>query len=81
MLKKYKTEITQYSQNISLIANCNAITFVNTGTTNMYVDKYLLIPGQSIGVSGNNDEIDITHYNLQFTNNLGNCSVIRKIFV
>jgi len=80
-MQKYTTDIQVYTQNDSVIANCNAITFQNTGTTNVKVLGYTIIPGTSLSISGNAGELDITKYDIIFAANVGDLTVIRKIFV
>lgn len=77
----YRTEFTQYSQNTSIIGNCNAITFINTGTINVQVNQFVLVPDAQLTIGGNENEIDVTNYQINFqgaTN--GVISVIKKIF-
>jgi phage gp45-like len=77
----YRTEFTQYTQNTSIIGNCNAITFINTGTINVQVNQFLLEPDAQLTIGGNENEVDVSTYFLNFqgaTN--GVISVIKKIF-
>jgi len=81
MDRNYKVEFMQYSnQNIQIISNCNAITFINNGTTYpIIINNILEIPvGGSIAIEGNADEIDTTTYNLTVHES---CIVLRKIFL
>jgi hypothetical protein len=77
----YRTEFTQYTQNTSITANCNSITFINTGTINVQVNQFVLTPDAQLTIGGNEKEIDVTNYQINFqgaTN--GVISVIKKIF-
>ena len=81
MDRKYKVEFTQYSeQNIQINSNCNAITFINNGTTlPIIINNILEIPiGGSIAIEGNENEIDTTVYNLVAKES---CIVLRKLFL
>lgn len=80
-MQNYYTEILQYASNYNLISNCNAISFTNTGTVNLFVNKYLLIPGAVLSIAGNAGEIDKTEYKINFPANSGECTVIRKIYI
>lgn len=76
-----ETKVFYTSQNIG--SDCNDITFINQGTTNFTIMDVLLLPNQSLRISGNAGEIDTTQYILTFdtlisTGNL--CTVIRKLF-
>jgi hypothetical protein len=76
-----ETKVFYTSQNIG--SDCNDITFINQGTTNFTIMDVLLLPNQSLRISGNAGEIDTTIYILTFdtlisTGNL--CTVIRKLF-
>jgi hypothetical protein len=76
-----ETKVFYTSQNIE--SDCNDITFINQGTTNFTIMDVLLLPNQSLRITGNNGEIDTTTYILTFdtlisTGNL--CTVIRKLF-
>ena len=76
-----ETKVFYTSQNIG--SDCNDITFINSGTTNFTIMDVLLLPNQSLRISGNAGEIDTTQYILTFdtlisTGNL--CTVIRKLY-
>ena len=76
-----ETKVFYTSQNIS--SDCNDITFINQGTTNFTIMDVLLLPNQSLRITGNAGEIDTTQYILTFdtlisTGNL--CTVIRKLY-
>jgi len=83
MFQKFyvETKVFYSSQNIE--SNCNDITFINQGTTNFTIMDVLILPNQSLRITGNAGEIDTTTYLLTFdtlvsTGNL--CTVIRKLF-
>jgi len=81
MDRKYKVEFIEYTnQNVQVISNCNAITFINNGTTQaIKINNILEIPvGGSIAIEGNENEIDVTTYNLVV---LESCIVLRKLFL
>jgi Na+-transporting NADH:ubiquinone oxidoreductase subunit NqrF len=81
MDRKYKIEFTQYNeQNIQVISNCNAITFINNGATlPIIINNVLEIPvGGSIAIEGNENEIDTTTYNVVVKET---CIVLRKLFL
>lgn len=77
-MRKYFVDIIQYGSNNTIVSNCNSISFVNTGTVNAEVNKYILIPGASLTITGNADEIDTTNYQISFTGGTGILTVIRK---
>jgi len=81
MDRKYKIEFTQYNeQNIQVISNCNAITFINNSATlPITINNVLEIPvGGSIAIEGNENEIDTTVYNVIVKES---CIVLRKLFL
>ena len=81
MDRKFKIEFTQYNeQNIQVISNCNAITFINNGATlPITINNVLDIPvGGSIAIEGNENEIDTTTYNVVVKET---CIVLRKLFI
>jgi Na+-transporting NADH:ubiquinone oxidoreductase subunit NqrF len=80
MDRKYKIEFTQYNnQNIEVISNCNAITFINNGTLAIVINNILEIPaGGSVAIEGNANEIDTTTYNVIVRDT---CIVLRKLFL
>jgi hypothetical protein len=81
MDRKYRIEIQQYQQNYNVISQCNNITFINNGAINVQINQFTLVPNASLSIGGNENEIDITVYNVSFqgaTN--GNLIVIKKIF-
>ena len=76
-----ETKVFYISQNIE--SNCNDITFINQGTTNFTIMDVLILPNQSLRITGNTGEIDTTTYTLTFDTSIstGNlCTVIRKLF-
>lgn len=81
MIVKYKIEILQYTVNTRIIANCNAITFINiSAATNVKVNNHTIVPGDSLSIEGNNFEEDITEYYLNFDTAInGIIEVIRKV--
>ena len=81
MDRKYRIEIQQYQQNYNVTSQCNNITFINNGTINVQIGTFILVPNASLAIGGNENELDITVYNVSFqgaTN--GNLIVIKKIF-
>jgi hypothetical protein len=79
-MKQYIVDVIQYATNNTLTSNCNAITFINTGTTNCFISKFLLAPNASLSISGNENEIDVTTYPISFTGGTGILTVIRKFY-
>lgn len=81
-MKKYKIELMQYNQTTQIASNCNGITFINTGTINVEINKFVLVPGASISIGANEGEIDATDYNVSFGGATdGGIVVIKKIYV
>jgi len=81
MDRKYRIEIQQYQQNYNVVSQCNNITFINTGSINVQINQFTLVPNASLAIGGNENEIDTTIYNVSFqgaTN--GNLIIIKKIF-
>lgn len=76
---KYKIEVSQYTNNTKIFSNCNSITFINTGAVSVKVNNVIINTGNSLVIAGNANEMDITEYNLDFTNIQGEITVIRKI--
>jgi len=61
-----------YSSDSSRIFYGNAITFINSGTLNVLInDIFLLIPGASLSLNGNQNEIDSTVYKISFASGAG----------
>ena len=80
MDRQYRTDFGYYTTNQRVIGNCNVITFVNTGTITLYVNNFPIAAGNSFSIAGNQDELDITEYIIDFrgaTN--GEVYVIKKI--
>lgn len=80
MDRQYKTEIAYYTTNQRIIANCNVITFINSGSFTLYVNNFPITAGNNLSIAGNSDEIDVTEYLIDFrgaTN--GEIYVIKKI--
>jgi hypothetical protein len=64
-----------------LRADCNAITVINTGTSNAIIDGLVVTPGTQYYAPGNENELNESRYRLSF-DNLGTNEVlvIRKIY-
>jgi hypothetical protein len=76
----YTTEIQYYTTNQQIIGNCNVITFVNTGTITMYVNNFPVTSGNSFSIAGNQDEIDVSNYQIDFRGStVGEVYVIKKV--
>lgn len=83
-MKKYEVNFLQYSkQQIVQPKNCNTIQFVNNGTSNVIINQSAtIIPGASLNIEGNENEIVITPFNISFSGaGTNNCLVIVKTFV
>jgi hypothetical protein len=77
-----ETKIVYQSQKVQ--SDCNDITFINQGTTNVNVADVLLLPNQSLRISGNRGELDTTQYTIVFAKpiNTGNyLTILRKLYV
>ena len=80
-MQNYNIEILQYGQNIKLPANCNGIAFTNTGTVNVAVNGYKLIPLQTLSINANFGENDVTQYIIVFDGGVGQLTVIKKHYI
>lgn len=83
-LQKYYVETKVFYTTANIGSDCNDITFINKGTTNLVVGEVPLFPNQSLQISGNRGEIDTTQYQLTFATpiNTGNLLiVIRKLYI
>ena len=65
-MRNYTTEFKPYYQPNNIFADCNNITFINTGNVTAYVNGMPITPNQSITIPGNQDEIDTTNYQFWF---------------
>lgn len=80
MDRKYLTEFYQYTETTRIPSNCNVITFVNNGSVNATINNFPLPAGTTFSIAGNNDEIDVTEYYINFGTSLaGSVWVIKKI--
>jgi hypothetical protein len=81
-MKKYTIVIQQYQQSTSFVPGSNAITFINNGGSIVLLNNITLAIGASLSIEGNENEIDVTQYTLNFgTATNGNVPVIQKMFV
>jgi hypothetical protein len=80
--QKFIEEYQTYNTPAEIRSECNAITFINTGATNLQINGVNLIPGAQLISEGNEGEFNATRYRLSFTAG-GNeiCTVIRKIYI
>jgi len=81
-MQKFIEEYQTYNTPAEIRSECNAITFINTGTSNVQINGINLTPGQQLISEGNEGEFNATRYRLSFTG-VGNeiCQVIRKIYI
>lgn len=81
-LQPFKEEYQTYNAPAEIRSECNAITFINTGTSNAQINGVNLTPGQQLISTGNEGEINTTRYRLSFSGG-GNeiVLVIRKLYV
>lgn len=84
-LQKYKIDILTYTTDGQVKSDCADITFYNNGGTNIILNNSILIsPGNSLTLSANFNEIDITIYQYYFIPNpprTNKLVVFRKIYV
>jgi hypothetical protein len=74
-----KFELVNSPQEI--IADCNSLTIVNTGTVNAIVNGLTVTPGSQYYAPGNETEFNTTRYRLSFTTvGTQEVLVIRKIY-
>ena len=77
---KYKIDIQQYTNNQLVISNCNAITFINNGATDVLINNIPLVVGANLSIQGNADELDTTEYNITVgVSTTANVIVIKKM--
>jgi len=56
-----------FTDNSSRVFYCNAIVFINQGTSNVFInDIFTLLPFASLKFSGNQNEVDETVYKIAF---------------
>jgi len=81
MLIKYIIETKIFLVPSFIEANCNAITFINTGTNIAQINGINLQPSQSIQFNGNTCEIDVTNYYCNFVSGTGynELTIVRKL--
>ena len=81
-MQKFIEEYQTYNTPSEIRSECNAITFINTGASNVQINGINLTPGQQLISEGNEGEFNATRYRLSFTG-VGNeiCTVIRKIYI
>lgn len=81
---QYKNEVKEYTENgnIDSATNCNAITFINIGTATVTINNTIpLATGDTLIITGNIGEIDITPYRLTYGAGVRQTAVITKIYI
>lgn len=81
-LQQFQEETQTFNAPSEIRSDCNAITFINTGTANVQINGVNLVPGAQLISPGNEGEINRTRYRLSFSG-VGSqvCTVIRKIYI
>jgi hypothetical protein len=80
---EYKVELNVYDTVNSFVGRCNAIAFLNRGTSIAVVNNVELFPGEPLAIDGNRNEFDKTVYNIGFRPLPGSENklvVIRKVY-
>jgi hypothetical protein len=81
-MQKFIEEYQTYNTPAEIRSECNAITFINTGTSNVQINGINLTPGQQLISEGNEGEYNATRYRLSFTGaGTEICTVIRKVYI
>jgi len=80
-LQNFTEEYQTYNAPSEIRSECNAITFINTGTSNIQINGINLTPGAQLVSPGNEGEFNVTRYRLSFSG-VGSeiCTVIRKVY-
>jgi hypothetical protein len=67
-----------------LESGCLDILFINTaplvGGATVTVRDLALLPGKFLSISGNQDELDVSQYEIIFGAGIPQCTVIRKLY-
>lgn len=64
--RRYITESKIFTSNNQTDTNANSVLFVNTGSVNVIIDGLTLQPSQSWAIDGNENELCIKVYTIQF---------------
>lgn len=82
-MKSYVNDFLSITTDQKVESLCNEIAFTNSGTQNILVNGRTIVPGETISISGNGDEKDVTDYNVSFSSSdtAPKCDVIRKRYV
>ena len=79
---KFTTETETYTPiKLTIQSNCNDITFVNSATATVFISGFPIAIGGTLVISGNENEINVTTYNLSFNGGTGSVYVIRKKYI
>ncbi len=76
--QRYYVETKVFYTTANIGSDCNDITFINSGTTNLVIAEVPLLPNQSLRISGNRGELDTTQYQLTFATPLPTISSCGK---
>ncbi|NCX93277.1 MAG: hypothetical protein EBX40_01190 [Gammaproteobacteria bacterium] len=70
-MQKFIEEYQTYNTPSEIRSECNAITFINTGTSNVQINGINLTPGQQLISEGNEGEFNATrrHFTIYRYNN------------
>lgn len=84
-MQTYKIDILNYSTDGQVKSGCADITFFNAGARPIVINESITIPiGQSLSITANAGEIDITIYTYRFiptTSAPGRLVIFRKIYI
>lgn len=83
LFQKFYIETKIFNTSSKVYSDCNAIIFINTGTTNVNVNDVIIAPSQKLTLSGNFAEIDTTQYQITFANPIdpnNQVTILRKLY-
>lgn len=79
----YVVNMVNYTSPGTIESACNAIIFINKGTSITVINGIQIFPSESLAIDGNFGEVDVTNYNLNFVTAAGEYNslvVVRKVY-
>jgi len=80
-VRKYRTLFENYQDSVRLYSNCAGITFINNGLATVYVNNFPVAGGASLSIDANENEEDVTEYQVNFAGSTGDLWVIKRVFL
>jgi len=80
-MRRYRFVSEQFTSNRRIISNCGGITFYNAASAPVLVNNFPVASGATLDIQANENELDVTEYDLDFQSAICIVYVLKKIYL